>query len=156
MTKSWDEHFAQMAKFIASKSEDESTKCGSVIVGKENEVISTGYNGFPRGIDNKPERQERPIKYKYFEHAERNAIYNCARTGANTLGTKMYVTGIPCADCARAIIQAGVIEVIAEIRDGENDADFIARWKEHTDFTEALFKEANIKLRRYKPQSITI
>lgn len=144
----WDEYFGKLTVLTAQKSEDQSTKCGSIIVTPTNEVVTTGYNGFPRGIKDIPERQERPIKYKYFEHAERNAIYNAARIGTSTLGNILWVTGIPCHDCARAIIQAGIKEVVARIRP-EEDADFIERWKESTDFTTALFKEAGVEMRRF-------
>ena len=76
-------------------------------------IVSTGYNSFPRGIDdNVAERQERPEKYFWFEHAERNAIYNAARIGVSTKGCTMFLTcDIPCADCARGIINAGIIKV---------------------------------------------
>jgi dCMP deaminase len=148
MIKNWDEYFGKLTLLTSQKSEDQSTQCGSIIVTPTNEVVTTGYNGFPRGIKDTPERQERPIKYKYFEHAERNAIYNAARLGSSTLGKILWVTGVPCADCARAIIQAGIIEVVAQIRP-DADAEFIARWKESTDFTIALFEEAGVKLRRF-------
>ena len=71
----WVEYFYNIAEQVKEKSKDERTKIGAVIVGKNKEIVSTGYNSFPRGInDFKPERQERPEKYYWFEHAERNAI----------------------------------------------------------------------------------
>ena len=104
----WVEYFYNIAEQVKEKSKDERTKIGAVIVGKDKEIVSTGYNSFPRGIeDYKKERQERPEKYYWFEHAERNAIYNAARIGVSTKGCTMYLTcGIPCADCARGIIKA--------------------------------------------------
>jgi dCMP deaminase len=82
---------------------------GAIILGSQSEPLSWGYNGFPRGADDdKAERHERPLKYTWTEHAERNAIYNAARVGARLLGSSMYVTMAPCVDCARAIIQAGI------------------------------------------------
>lgn len=148
MIKDWDEYYARMCVLASQKSEDQSTQCGSVIVTQGNEVISTGYNGFPRGVKDTPERQERPIKYKYFEHGERNAIYNCARIGVSTLGCKIYVTGVPCADCARAIVQSGIIEIIAVT--GLHSPEFYERWKESTDFTKAMVEEAGVLLREYE------
>jgi len=72
----WQEYFLGIAEQVKLKSKDESTQVGAVIVGKGHEILSTGYNSFPRGLDDsRPERQERPHKYPYFEHAERNAIY---------------------------------------------------------------------------------
>jgi dCMP deaminase len=142
MRKGWDEYYLDMATLVASRSEDESTKCGSVIVGTGNQVISTGYNGFPRGVKNLSERNERPIKYKYFEHAERNAIFNAARSGVSTLASKMYLTGYPCCDCARAIIQAGIgLIVIPEMR---KDAAFLLRWKDNLDVALPMLKEAGV------------
>ena len=99
----WVDYFYKIAEQVKEKSKDKKTKIGAVIVGKDNEIVSTGYNSFPRGIDdNVAERQERPEKYFWFEHAERNAIYNAARIGVSTKGCTMFLTcDIPCADCAR-------------------------------------------------------
>jgi len=109
----WIEYFLAIAEQIKLKSKDESTQIGAIIVGKDREIRSTGYNSFPRGLDdNIPERQERPQKYFYFEHAERNAIYNAARVGTPLDGTTIYLTsGPPCADCARGIINSGIKKV---------------------------------------------
>ena len=110
----WDEYFINIAEQVKLKSKDRNTQIGVVIVGRDNEIVSTGYNSFPRGIDdNVDERQEKPEKYFWFEHAERNAIYNAARIGVSTLGTTMYMTcGISCADCARAIINSGISKIV--------------------------------------------
>ena len=116
----WTDYFYNIAQQVKEKSKDERTKVGAVIVGKDKEIVSTGYNSFPRGIvDNRPERQERPEKYFWFEHAERNAIYNAARIGVSTKGCTMYLTcGIPCADCARGIINAGISRIfVRELKD---------------------------------------
>jgi dCMP deaminase len=144
MQKTWDEYYLEMAALVASRSEDESTKCGSVIVGLSNQVISTGYNGFPRGVTNLPERNERPIKYKYFEHAERNAIYNAARSGVSTLGSVIYMTGYPCCDCARAIIQAGITAII--LPGARKNAEFVARWKDNLEVAIPMLREAGVKI----------
>ena len=106
----WKEYFLGLAEQVKLKSKDESTQIGAVIVGADNEVLSTGYNSFPRGLDdNKPERQERPEKYFWFEHAERNAIYNAARVGTPLIDSKIYLTsGLPCMDCARGIVNSGI------------------------------------------------
>jgi deoxycytidylate deaminase len=80
----WTEYFLGIAEQVKLKSKDESTQIGAVIVGIDNEILSTGYNSFPRGMDDsKKERQERPEKYFWFEHAERNVIYNAARIGVS-------------------------------------------------------------------------
>jgi len=106
----WTEYFLNIAEQVKLKSKDQSTQIGAVIVGIDNEVLSTGYNSFPRDLDDSlPERQERPEKYFWFEHAERNAIYNAARVGIPLKGSSIYLTsGLPCMDCARGIVNSGI------------------------------------------------
>jgi dCMP deaminase len=142
----WDKYFSSIMYLIAMKSKDEKTQNGAIIVGPDNEIISTGYNSFPRGInDNLHERQERPEKYFWFEHAERNAIYNAARIGVSLKNCKIYVTGIPCMDCARGIVQSGINEIV--IHDLSYNSNL---WEEHSKRTLILFEEAKINIRFYK------
>jgi dCMP deaminase len=138
----WDEYFINIAEQVKLKSKDNNTKIGVVLVGKNNEIVSTGYNSFPRGInDAVEERQEKPEKYFWFEHAERNCIYNAARIGVSTLGTTMYMTcGISCADCARAIISAGVEKIV--LRSGKGAMS--PKWQESAERSNQMFKEAGI------------
>lgn len=140
----WDEYFINIAEQVKLKSKDRNTQIGVVIVGNNNEIVSTGYNSFPRGIDdNIEERQERPEKYFWFEHAERNAIYNAARIGVSTLGTTMYMTcGISCADCARAIINSGISKIV--LREGRGATN--ERWQESSKRSMQMFKEAGIEV----------
>lgn len=109
----WKEYFLGIAEQVKLKSKDKSTQIGAVIVGEDNEVLSTGYNSFPRGMyDYVEERQKRPEKYFWFEHAERNAIYNAARVGTPLKNSTIYLTsGLPCMDCARGIVNSGIKEV---------------------------------------------
>lgn len=110
---SWDTMYMSMCYLMAYRSPDESTKVGAVITTDDHVHVCSGYNGLPRGMENLPEYQVRPEKYFYFEHAERNAIYNGARVGIRMdLAHTLYITWIPCADCARAIVQTGVERVI--------------------------------------------
>jgi dCMP deaminase len=106
----WNEYFLGIAEQVKLKSKDQSTQIGAVIVGEDNEVLSTGYNSFPRGLDDSlQERQERPEKYFWMEHAERNAIYNAARIGVSLKNSTIYLTsGLPCMDCARGIVNTGI------------------------------------------------
>src|SRR3954447_3751356 len=107
----WDGRFMQLATLIGGWSKDRSRKVGCVIVGAHNEVRSTGYNGFPRGVcDDEDYRHDRPMKYRWTEHAERNAIYSAARIGVPLEGCRMFLPWFPCMDCARAIVQAGIVE----------------------------------------------
>jgi dCMP deaminase len=110
--RDWDEYFMNMAEFVASKSKDRSGKIGTVLVGEGNTVLTTGYNGFPRGVDDENEEyHKRPEKYFWTEHSERNAIYNAARNGIKLYGAHAYSTAHPCVDCARAFVQAGIKEI---------------------------------------------
>lgn len=106
----WNEYFLGIAEQVKLKSKDESTQIGAVVVGEDKEVLSTGYNSFPRGLDDSlKERQERPEKYFWMEHAERNAIYNAARIGVSLKNSTIYLTsGLPCMDCARGIVNSGI------------------------------------------------
>ena len=103
----WTDYFINIAEQVKEKSKDINTKIGTVIVGKDKEILSTGYNSFPRGLnDELSERQERPEKYFWFEHSERNAIYNAARIGVSLKESTAYLTsGLPCMDCARGLVQ---------------------------------------------------
>jgi dCMP deaminase len=104
-----------LANLVASWSEDTSRKVGAVIVGSGNAVLSTGYNGFPRGVNaHAPERHSRidGEKYHWFEHAERNAIFNAARNGIKIEGSTLYCTSFPCSNCMSAIIQSGCIRLV--------------------------------------------
>jgi dCMP deaminase len=145
----WDDYFLQLAEVVKLKSKDQSTKIGAIIVGQNNEIVSTGYNSFPRGIDDGvPERQERPEKYYWFEHAERNSIFNAARIGVSTLGCKMYMScGIPCADCARGIINAGIVEIWCK---GDNVSETNPdKWNEHAKRSLQMFSEAGVTVNYY-------
>ena len=118
----WNEYFFNIVKQVREKSKDPNTKVGCVIAGPDNEIRSTGYNSFPRNIqDDVPERLERPEKYLWIEHSERNAIYNAARVGIPLKGCTIYMQGLPCMDCARAIIQAGITRIVY-------DANEWAKW----------------------------
>jgi dCMP deaminase len=145
----WKEYFRNIAHQVKLKSKDEKTQIGAVIVGEDNEIVSTGYNSFPRGIrDDISERQERPEKYFWFEHAERNAIYNAARIGVSTKGTTMYLTcGIPCADCCRGIINAGITTIVCEV--GEAGAKG-PKWEESGKRSLQMFNEAGVKIQYYE------
>lgn len=105
--KKWALRYINLAKHIKEWSEDRSTKVGAVIVNKRNRIISVGYNGFPTGVIDKDTRHERPNKYDFTEHAERNAIYNAERS---LVDSTLYLDTFPCpcVDCARAIIQSGI------------------------------------------------
>jgi dCMP deaminase len=138
----WVNYYKQLANTVKLKSKDKYTQIGAVIVGEDGEIVSTGYNSFPRGLDDGIDsRQERPEKYYWFEHAERNAIYNAARIGVSTKGTTMYLScGLPCADCARGIINAGVRRIFCE-RVDVTKGDL---WKESQERSWDMFRETGV------------
>lgn len=144
--KHWDfdEFFINMAYLTASKSKDPSTQVGSVVVGPNHEVRSTGYNGLCRGEDDDNESfYARPLKYAVVEHSERNSIYNMARVGIPSDGCTMYCTwGPPCADCARAIVQAGITELVCH-------AEFPGStgWSDSLNIGAGLLHRAGVNLR---------
>ena len=112
---SWDEYFMGIAYLSAMRSKDPNTQVGACIVSRENKILSVGYNGFPKGCDDDefPWKRDGDIydsKYAYVTHSELNAILNYR--GGSLEGTKLYVTLFPCNECAKAIIQAGIIELV--------------------------------------------
>ncbi len=110
---SWDEYFMGVALLAAGRSKDPSTQVGACIVNQENVIISTGYNGFPTGCsdDEFPwEREGEDTKYPFVVHAELNAILNSH--GKSLQNAKIYVALFPCNECAKAIIQSGIKEII--------------------------------------------
>lgn len=141
----WCHHFIALARLAASMSKDRSTKCGCVLVGANRNVISTGYNGLPRGMnDDIDSRHERPQKYAYFEHAERNAIFNAARHGIALEDTVAFVTGPPCVDCTRALIQSGVQAVYIPEHHNFTGKEVSDRWRESTQIAQNMMKECGI------------
>jgi dCMP deaminase len=143
----WDQYYLDICKVVAARSKDPNTQIGCVIVGPNHEIRSTGYNSFPRGIrDDVPERLVRPTKYLWIEHAERNAICNAARAGTATEGCTIYVEIMPCMDCARAVVQAGIVAVvISAVRMIQYSSEY---YNEHFGMVEVLFAEAGISVRR--------
>jgi dCMP deaminase len=143
----WDRRFINLARHIGGWSKDRSRKVGCVIVGPSNEIRSIGYNGFVRGADDENEdHHDRPAKYDWTEHAERNAIYHAAMLGTPLRGCRMYLAWFPCVDCARAIVQCGLEELIAEEPDLGDP-----RWGEAFKVSLQLLTEADIRVRYLTP-----
>jgi dCMP deaminase len=143
----WDEYYLNICSVVATRSKDPNTQVGCIIAGPAHEIRSTGYNSLPRGIrDDLAERLERPSKYLWMEHAERNAIYNAARCGTTLEGCTIYIELMPCMDCARAIVQAGIREVVvSRERMSQYSSEY---YNEHFRMVEVLFEEAAIKVRQ--------
>jgi len=148
----WDQLYITMCYLVGMRSKDGHTHVGSVIVDSDNVLVSTGYNSLPRGleIDKEEKRISRENGEKYFwlEHAERNAIYNAARRGTVLKGCKIYIPWMPCADCARAIIQTGIDEVVVHT----NGQDFYykhtnGQWIDSHKRTTDMLSESGVKVR---------
>jgi dCMP deaminase len=138
----WNKYFIQIMDAVAMGSKDPSTKVACVIAGPDHEIRATGYNGLPRGCVESEARNERPEKYYWYEHAERNAIYNACRHGAALHGCTAYVSGISCCDCARALIQVGIARIYVRVIEGEHGV----RWAEHYSRSVQMLKEAGIPI----------
>jgi len=141
----WDTYFCDIAEVVRQKSKDPSSKIGAVLV-RDNVVVSTGFNGFPRGIEEIADqtRWERPAKYQYVSHAEANAILNAGRNGIQTTGTTLYLVGfgpptVPCVECTKTVIQAGVVRVV-----GRPYIPAREDWKDDLNFANELLKEAKV------------
>ena len=130
---SWDQYFMGIAKLSSMRSKDPNTSVGACIVGKDNKILSVGYNGMPQGCsdDEYPWEREHsdPLetKYLYVCHAELNALLN--HTGTNLQGAKVYTTLFPCNECTKALIQSGICEVIYGEDKYANTASVIAAKK---------------------------
>ena len=141
---SWDQYFMGIAIFSAQRSKDPSTQVGACIVSQENRILSVGYNGMPRHCsdDEFPwDREGEPVdtKYMFVCHAELNAILNY--TGGSLAGAKVYTTLFPCNECAKALIQSGVSEIIYLSDKSEKTPSTICSKK--------MFKTAGIELREF-------
>lgn len=124
------------------KSKDPSTQNVATLFDDNLRPIVTAVNNFPAGVAEKPERWDKPIKYKFVEHAERNVIYKAAKWGIPTKGLKMFCPWFACADCARAIIQAGISEVIGFEKSAKLTND---RWKDLVGIGDLMLDEAGVK-----------
>lgn len=142
---SWDEYFMGIAHLSAMRSKDPNTQVGACIVSKENKILSMGYNGFPNGCDDDEFPWERDgdladSKYAYVTHSELNAILNYR--GGSLEGTKIYVTLFPCNECAKAIIQAGIKELVyADDKYDKTPANIASK---------RMLKAANVKMTPYQ------
>ncbi|ABL02086.1 CMP/dCMP deaminase, zinc-binding protein [Candidatus Ruthia magnifica str. Cm (Calyptogena magnifica)] len=138
----WDERYLSLAKEISTWSKDPSTQVGAITVGQKKEVLSQGFNGFPRGIHDSDDRyNHRETKYQFVVHAEMNAIYNATYSGTSLDGATLYVYGLPiCLECAKGIIQVGIKKVIIE-KSRELD-----NWNQSVGLSQKMFIEASIEL----------
>ena len=147
----WDDYFMGVALLAAQRSKDPSTQVGACIVDETNRILSTGYNGFPKGCSDDAfpwnrNAEEGETKYPFVVHAELNAILN--NRGKSLADSKIYVALFPCHECAKAIIQAGINEVIYlsdKYKDTTSDAN-----------SRRMLESAGVKLTKLKPTKKSI
>jgi dCMP deaminase len=110
----WDNRFMKIAREISTWSKDPSSKIGAVIVNDDRRILATGYNGFPKGIEDTDERlNDREQKYPRIVHAEMNALMAALHSGVSVKDATIYVYGLPiCPECTKSIIQAGIKRVV--------------------------------------------
>ena len=142
MSEKWDIRFIELARHISQWSKDPSTQVGCVVVGPDREIRSTGFNGFPRGVEDDGRLEDREKKYPIICHAEENAIMHAARIGLALKGCTAYVTWPPCTRCARSLIQAGIVRVVVP------EVELPERWIADFDMSRSLLKEAGVAFRR--------
>ena len=137
----WDERYLDLAAGVAGWSKDPSRKIGAVAVGSKGNVLAQGFNGFPRGISDSPDRYEdRTRKYELVVHAEMNVIYNASYNGVSLDGSTLYVHGLPvCSDCAKGIIQVGIRRVVMR------DQEIPVLWQQSWTKTEEMFNESGVR-----------
>tara|TARA_B100001113_G_C20914996_1_gene537450 strand:+ start:334 stop:780 length:447 start_codon:yes stop_codon:yes gene_type:complete len=146
MTTKWDLRFIGLAQHISTWSKDPSTKVGCVVVGEDREIRSTGFNGFPRGINDDEDRlMDREKKYPLICHAEENAIMHAARIGVSLKDSTAYVTWPPCSRCARSLIQAGIREIVYP-----ETGKIPERWIEDFTISDSMLNEAGVAVRSIK------
>jgi dCMP deaminase len=140
----WDEYWMKQLEVVSTRSKDPATKMAAMVVNQDNELQSSGYNGFPPGVvDSKLRWDDRDTKLMFVQHAEANAII---RARKDLRGCKLYVSIWPCRDCAKHIVTAGITEVIInKYHNGKKDY-----YKNDT--TVAIFKEAGVLLRYFKEE----
>ncbi len=148
MSEKWDYRFIELARHISFWSKDPSTKVGCVVVGEDREIRSTGFNGFPRGINDDDERLlDREKKYPLICHAEENAIMHAARIGVSLKNSTAYVTWPPCSRCARSLIQAGIREIVYP-----ETGEIPERWIDDFTISDNMLREAGVAVRSIKKE----
>jgi dCMP deaminase len=130
----------RMVLIIATQSPDPRTQNGAILATPDGEALVSGVNEFPKGVKNTDERWERPNKYFYVEHAERNAIFTALRAGIPTKGNVLVCPWSACADCARAIIQSGISTLIRLPSENHD------HWEESCQKADEMFAEAGVTI----------
>ena len=145
----WEQRFLRIAQEAASWSKDPSTKCGCVLV-RDRRILATGYNGLPAGLsDDLSLLNDREYKLNVVIHAEKNAIFNAAKNGASTEGAIAYVNFHPCSQCASALIQSGIVQVVCPSPQTAPE-----RWRENFRLSSALLFGAGVFCSYYHEEDL--
>ena len=146
--KDWTSYFFDGIPWIASKSKDPNTKVGCIITNQDHSIVATGYNGFPRGVYDDTERYEdRDIKLQLVVHAELNAIAYAAKHGVPLDNTTLYIDWVPCQNCMKAIIQAGITKIYINGDSPQfNNKELFQRWRSSIAWSLQMANEADLTL----------
>ena len=146
-TKDKRELFMRQVYLNADMSKDIRTRIGAVLV-KEDNVVSMGFNGFPRKVKDLESRyNNRPVKHLFVVHAEENSVLAAARHGISTFETTLYTNGYPCCSCFKCLIQAGVKKVVIHKQWPELDYD--QKWIDSVNISKEMAREAEIEVEVY-------
>ncbi|KKU09763.1 MAG: Deoxycytidylate deaminase [Candidatus Woesebacteria bacterium GW2011_GWB1_45_5] len=135
------EYITEAYKFAAVNSTDRSTQNGAILVDGSGIPVAWGANHFPRGVAETPERLERPTKYIYVVHAEHEAVLDAAKHGVKTEGLSMYGNWVACNECAKSIIDSGIVKVVGHKKPYDLSPD---HWKEPIKIAIGMFEEAGV------------
>lgn len=144
-TDKWVARYLSLAREISTWSKDPSRQIGAVAVSAKGQVLATGYNGFPRGVFDTPERyNDRPTKHRFVVHAEMNCIFNATYNGVSLDGATMYVWGLPmCSECAKGVAQVGIKKVFWAATQ-----EIPPTWIESLTHTKEILDECGITIER--------
>ena len=144
-TDKWIARYLGLAREISTWSKDPSRQIGAVAVSTKGQVLATGYNGFPRGVLDTPERyNDRPTKHRFVVHAEMNCIYNATYNGVSLDGATIYVWGLPmCSECAKGVAQVGIKKVFWAA-----NQDIPPTWVESLVHTKQILDECDVTIER--------
>lgn len=140
----WDSYWMDLAYKVAHRSKDPRTKIGTLLI-RQNSIISTGYNGFPRHVvDSKDRYENRNEKYKFVAHSEANSVFTAARLGISTDNSICYTMGIPCHECMKALIQGGIKEIVCHKQWPDMTHSV---WLESVNYSKIMALESGINIR---------
>jgi len=151
---SWDDYFMVQALWARIRSQDESTKCGCILIDKNNKLIGQGYNGHPRKVNFDKMPKERPAKYGPIIHSENNAILNCA---GNLEEATAYITGPPCTHCWAQLIQVGIKKVVyGPIVTSSKGLYADTKLDSFPQVVNDMLENQNIKVIKWQPNNINL